>query len=104
LRKGIARAQLGRLRENYAAIHLQSVIRKYAQVQQYRKIRASAVVLQKGMLLLFFCCNCSAFDHEALARHATARAVYAQLHYNINDTNNNEQKEYITQRTQKMVI
>ena len=57
MRKGIARATLGRLREDHAATQLQCVIRKYTQVKKYMQFRNSAIVLQKGSsstnLLLF---------------------------------------------------
>ena len=59
MRKGIARATLGRLREDHAATQLQCVIRKYTQVKKYMQFRNSAIVLQKGssstnLLLLLF--------------------------------------------------
>eukprot|EP00026_Physarum_polycephalum_P000390 Phypoly_transcript_00390.p1 GENE.Phypoly_transcript_00390~~Phypoly_transcript_00390.p1 ORF type:complete len:1209 (+),score=284.14 Phypoly_transcript_00390:153-3779(+) len=53
MRKSIARAILGRLREDYAATKLQCAVRKFAEVKKYRRIRQAAVVLQKAVLAFY---------------------------------------------------
>lgn len=44
----MARTQLGRLREDFAATKLQCAIRKFSQIKKYKEIRNSAITFQKG--------------------------------------------------------